>query len=87
MKTPEKAEPVEEQYIEKMRAIISVVDEFVNEKGKPKTTGIALLMFPLGTHDGRMNYLSNAVRKDMICAMKELLARLEGRVVDSDEEH
>lgn len=39
--------------------------------------GFALLVFDLKTHDGKMNYISNAKRADMICALKELANVLE----------
>lgn len=40
--------------------------------------GVMVLMFEFGI-GGRMNYMSNAQRKDMIVALKELIATFEGR--------
>jgi hypothetical protein len=48
----------------------------------PKEYGFALLIFGLGESDGRMNYISNASREDMLAALKELIARFEGRYTD-----
>jgi hypothetical protein len=46
----------------------------------PPGMGFALLMFDLeGGGASRMNYISNAERKDMIAALHELLANFEGR--------
>lgn len=76
-------QPVQADYVEKMKAILAVMDDFLNAPGEPKKIGIALLMFPLGeAPNGRMNYMSTSRREDMICAMKELLAKWEGRAVE-----
>jgi len=40
--------------------------------------GFVVLMFDWGDK-GRMNYISNANRDDMRAALRELLARMEGR--------
>ena len=49
--------------------------------------GFCLLVFPLadteGDMNGRMNYISNAERRDMLIAMKEFIARNEGRVPEA----
>jgi len=41
--------------------------------------GFCLLVFPLNDAPGRMNYICNADRKDMLVAMKEFIAKNEGR--------
>jgi hypothetical protein len=43
----------------------------------PKGWGFALLVFPLEDGDGRMNYISNAKRDDMLVAFKELVGKME----------
>jgi len=48
----------------------------------PPGYGFALLVFGLGETAGRMNYISNADREDMLAALKELVARFEGRYSD-----
>jgi len=50
--------------------------------GLPEGYGFALLVFGLGEAEGYMNYISNANREDMICALKELVANFEGRTQD-----
>lgn len=74
---------IPEDVKEKMNVFAAVIDNFLNEKGGPKAIGFALLVFPFGDNiDSRVSYISNAERADMICMMKELLARFEGRVLD-----
>ena len=51
-------------------------------KALPPGWGFALLFFPFGAKAGRMNYISNAQRNDMLAALKELTARFEGRFND-----
>ena len=45
--------------------------------------GFVLLVYQHESADGRMNYISNTQREDMIVAMKELIANFEGRGPDS----
>lgn len=50
-----------------------------------KPWGFALLVFPMNEPiNGRINYISNARREDMVVALKELLARWEGRVIKTE---
>ena len=49
-----------------------------------KPYGFALLVFPMNTSDGRMNYISNAERESMIVAMKEFIAKHEHRHDETD---
>lgn len=65
--------PIEEQHRATMNKLARALDELF----KPK--GFALLVFDLGSHDGRMNYISNARRSDMLTALKEFVAANEGR--------
>jgi hypothetical protein len=39
--------------------------------------GFILMVFPLGEHGGRANYISNANRDDVILLLREQLARFE----------
>jgi hypothetical protein len=73
--------PVEEAYRQKMQAVGQALDDTFNpNNAMPKQTGFVLLVFPFGdAQSGRINYLSNGVRQDVVTAMKELLARFEGR--------
>jgi hypothetical protein len=46
-------------------------------------TGIALLMWPKDRDEQRVNYIGNCPRPDMLAAMKEIVARWEGRGHDA----
>lgn len=73
-----------ERTINTMQVLARTVDEFLNgdERGKiedPKI-GFALLVFPFGGPEGaRTNWVSNGQRKDMLVALKEIVARFEGQ--------
>ena len=52
--------------------------------GHDRKFGFALFYFEFGkTEGGRVNYVSNATRADMLVAVREWLARAEGRVVET----
>jgi hypothetical protein len=87
---PSDHHPVQEEYRVKMAAMARLIDEHFNgEKATrdgPRSIGFALLVFPftdlgkLGKGEDRINYMSNAERVDMLTAMKEFIARAEGRM-------
>ena len=63
-----------------MQSMASALDEVLNQKGKPKTNGFVLLVFPFDGPEGqRTNYVSNGKREDIIVALKEMIARFEGQ--------
>lgn len=68
---------------ELLQATAAGLDDVFNGPVRPKRVGFALFVFPFGeTVDGRVNYVSNAEREDMLTAVREWLARAEGRVMD-----
>jgi hypothetical protein len=68
-----------------MNELAKTLDDLLNGKKRPKENGFVLLIFPFGGEKGnRVNYISNARREYMIVAMKEWLARAEGRAHDTD---
>jgi hypothetical protein len=72
--------PINTKYVSKLR-IAYLLDEYFNGglQGEDRLTGFAILIFPFGEDPkGRINYISNAKREDIIVAMKELLARFQG---------
>ena len=80
-------QPIEDKYQETMRDIARVLDKALNgsvTKATEKKTGFVLLMFDFA-HGGRMNYISNAQREDMLLSMKEFIARAEGHISDEEE--
>lgn len=75
-------EPIQKDYAESMKAIMTVLDDMMNGglKGKDRKVGIVVLTFPFGDGDGRCNFMSNGVnRKDLVILMKEMIARFEGQ--------
>jgi len=69
-------QPLEDATHEAMNDIALMLDSLT-----PEGYGFTLLMFKMnGKGDGRMNYISNASREDMLAALKELVANFEGRV-------
>jgi hypothetical protein len=73
--------PIEPAYIEKMNRFAELLDELFNgpAKGEARETGFVLLVFPLGDHEGRCNYISNANRDDVVVMLKEQIKRFEGQ--------
>jgi hypothetical protein len=64
--------PIEERHREAMNELGHVLADIF------KGYGFALLVFDFN-QSGRMNYLSNAARPEMLAAMKEFIANAEGR--------
>lgn len=69
-------DPIRPDLIEKMNGI----GKILGDNSKPY--GFTLLVFDYGD-SGYMNYISNANREDMIAAMKEFIAKHEGRSHDA----
>ena len=64
--------------------IAQALDAMLNGDERPKRIGFAFFTFEFGkTKGGRVNYVSNAGREDMLVAVREWLARAEGRVIES----
>lgn len=73
-------DPIEEKYRAEMNLLAAAVDKSLNGEARPKKIGFVLLMAKFGRIEGgRVNYISNADRADMIAMLKEWLARAEGR--------
>lgn len=78
------SDPIQQQYRGFMNDIARALDEGFNGTTRPKKIGFVLLMAEFGQIDGgRVNYISNGDRTDMIAMMKEWLARAEGRYSDT----
>lgn len=74
--------PIEQQYIDQMNQLASMLDELFNgdAKGADRQTGFVLLVFPFDEGDGRCNYISNgADRNDIVTLFKEQIKRFEGQ--------
>ena len=58
------------------------LDDVLNGKDArtPKAkNGLVLLVFPFGETGEHVNYISNCQRKDVLAALKEIVARFEGQ--------
>ena len=74
--------PIEREFFEAMNAVAQVLDDVFNGqlKGKKRTTGFVLLVFPFEGHEGRCNYISNGSdRRDIVTLFKEQIKRFEGQ--------
>jgi hypothetical protein len=65
-------EPVEAHLARELNALGHVTKEWIEESFGKDKIGFVILMFQFG-EGGRMNYLSNARREDIIKALEELL--------------
>ncbi|MFN3686128.1 hypothetical protein [Salinarimonas sp.] len=78
--------PIQDAHRTQMNAFAEILDEILNGTNRPRRVGFALLVFEFGkTEGGRVNYISNAQRAEMLTAMREYIARAEGRAVDASE--
>jgi len=63
-----------------LQTLAQILDEQFNGDIRPKKNAFVLLLMPFDAPAGaRVNYVSNADRKDIIVMMKEVLARFEGQ--------
>jgi hypothetical protein len=70
---------------EALQVLAETVDGYFNGKQRPRRIGFAIFVFEFGkTEGGRVNYVSNASRDQMLVAVREWLARAEGRVIETD---
>ena len=79
--------PISPQFRVGMNDIANVLDDAFNGNVRPKKVGFALLVYNLGedlTGTGRLNYIGNGKQEDMLVALKELVARWEGRYSETE---
>jgi hypothetical protein len=75
----------DEQIVAKHRDVMNLLanalDSIFNgdATGAEQRTCFVLLVAPFGAGDGRVNYISNGVRADVVTMMKETIARFEGQ--------
>ena len=76
-------DPIQSQHRQTMNDLAKGIDTFFNGESQPKRIGFCLLMAEFGKiNGGRVNYISNGERADMIAMVKEWVARAEGRYSD-----
>ncbi len=81
------AEVIQRDHQSRMNDLAVFIDGLLNgdQMGKDPKVGFVLLCFDFDKADrSRMNYISNGQRPDIIVALKELVARFEGRVVETE---
>lgn len=76
------ADPISPQYRQRMQDLARWIDNGLNVDGQ-KTLAFVLLVAEFGKAEGgRVNYVSNAERADVLAMMREYIARAEGRYVE-----
>jgi hypothetical protein len=77
------ADQIEAQHHAMMNALAAGIDDILNGADTPRKDrklGFILLVAEFGKMDGgRVNYISNGSREDMLTMLREYLARVEGR--------
>lgn len=71
-------DPVDPKYRAQLNRIAAAIDRVFNGDTKPKKVGFAVLLFEFGQIEaGRMNWISNAERSDMVDALMEAVVQLQ----------
>ncbi|ESZ88278.1 MAG: hypothetical protein Q27BB25_04435 [Blastomonas sp. CACIA14H2] len=79
------SDPIQAQYHGLMQGLAEGIDGILNGDTRPRHTAFVLLVSGFGQIEGgRVNYISNGSREDMIAMMKEYIARNEGRYVEEE---
>lgn len=80
-------EDIQPAFKEQMVALGRAIDNILNGDKQPPVNGFVLLTFSFedGIDAERINYLSNARRKEMVTALKEIVARFEGRHIEETQ--
>ena len=81
-------DPIQEQHREIMNGLAAGIDDVLNGANCPRDQrriGFILLVAEFGKMEGgRVNYISNGRREDMLTMLREYLARVEGRYAEPD---
>lgn len=67
------------EYHAMMNALAYSLDDIFNGDAEPKKVAFVLLVTEFGEMAGRVNYISNGDRKDVVTMLKEITARFEGQ--------
>ena len=78
----EQVEPIEDNFIESMNELASILDSIFNAKWKedsskhPREYGFSLFVFPFGENpENRINFISNTNREDMLQVLREFISK------------
>lgn len=76
--------PIDTEYVDAMNDLAHSIDQVFNGDAKrgDRKVGFVVMVFPFGEGEGRCSYISNANRDDIVCLLKEQLARFEGRMIE-----
>lgn len=73
--------PIDPAYLDQMNAVASALEALFNPD--ERKVAFVLLTAEFGKIEGgRVNYISNGKRDDIVAMMKELVGRFESRVSD-----
>lgn len=79
-------DPIQKQHLEIMNGLAAGIDDVLNGADLPRSErkiGFILLVAEFGRMEGgRVNYVSNGSREDMLTMLREYLARVEGRYAE-----
>jgi len=73
--------PIEPRFIDQMNVLARFLDDQFNGegvRGHDRKVGFILMVFPFDDRPGRLNYVSNANREDVITLLTEQLAYFKG---------
>lgn len=73
------SEPISAAYKQKMNRLAYILDSYCNKPDEPKKIAFVLLLTEFDNMQGRVNYISNGERADIVVMLKEVLARFEGQ--------
>jgi hypothetical protein len=74
------ADAIDAKYRGKMNAVASVLDDFFNPDGSGRVVFTLLIAESGKIQGGRVNFISNGEREDIVSMLREFLGRVEGRV-------
>jgi hypothetical protein len=82
------SDQIQQEYRARMNTLARMIDKRLNGAavGTDRKLGFVLLVAEFGKiEDGRVNFITNGNREDMIDLLREYLGRLEGRVDDGSK--
>ena len=72
-------EVISDRYVQRMNELAHLLDDLFNGDTRPKRTAFVLLITEFDNMAGRVNYISNGQRSDIVTMLKEVTARFEGQ--------